>query len=318
MNISAQTRWRLLIISLPSRSATPRMRIWRALKALGAAVLRDGVYLLPDSEAAQRALAEQARAVVGSGGAAHVLTLADVEPAQQRHFLALFDRGREYTRLTEDMHRLRTGLRRRRLAQGTKTIRKLRRKYEAIRATDYFAGPAAEHAGQMLSEAEAALAALMSPGEPQPQAGQIARLDGKAYRRRIWATRARPWVDRLASAWLIKRFIDPKARLLWLKNPKDCPRNALGFDFDGATFTHVGNRVSFEVLLASFGLEDDKALARLGQLVHYLDVGGVPVAEARGLEMVLTGARAQCRNDDALLAEAGKTFDHLYQAYSEE
>ena len=109
MNISAQTRWRLLIISLPSRSATPRMRIWRALKALGAAVLRDGVYLLPDSEAAQQALTAQARAVVGSGGAAHVLTLADVEPAQQRHFLALFDRGREYTRLTEDMHRLRTG-----------------------------------------------------------------------------------------------------------------------------------------------------------------------------------------------------------------
>ena len=76
--------------------------------------------------------------------------------------------------------------------------------------------------------------------------------------------------------------------------------------------------MTFEVLLASFGLEDDKALARLGQLVHYLDVGGVPVAEARGLEMVLAGARAQCRNDDALLAEAGKTFDYLYQAYSEE
>ena len=196
------------------------MRIWRALKALGAAVLRDGVYLLPDSEAAQRALAVQARAVVGSGGVAHVLMLADIEPAQQRHFLALFDRSHDYTQVAEDIRKFRAGLRRRRRLQAIKAMKQLRREYEAIRATDYFAGPAAEQAGQMLSEAEAALAALMSPGEPLPQAGQIARLDGKAYRRRIWATRARPWVDRLASAWLIKRFIDPKARLLWLKIPK--------------------------------------------------------------------------------------------------
>ncbi|MEK7261151.1 MAG: chromate resistance protein ChrB domain-containing protein, partial [Pseudomonadota bacterium] len=182
---------------------------------------------------------------------------------------------------------------------------------------DYFAGPAAEQAGQALSEAEAALAALLSPGEPQPQTGRIARLDSKAYRNRAWATRARPWVDRMGSAWLIKRFIDSKARFLWLKDPKDCPRNALGFDFDGATFTHVGARVTFEVLLASFGLDGDKALVRLGELVHFLDVGGVPVAEARGLEMILTGAREQYRDDDKLLAEAGKNFDYLYQAYSE-
>ena len=117
----------------------------------------------------------------------------------------------------------------------------------------------------------------------------------------------------MASAWLIKRFIDPKARFRWLKNPKDCPRAALGFDFDGATFTHVGARVTFEVLVASFGLEDDKALVRLGELVHFLDVGGVPVAEARGLEMILAGAREQHHDDNKLLAEAGKNFDYLYQ-----
>lgn len=318
MHMPADPRWRLLIISLPSRSATPRMRVWRALKALGAAVLRDGVYLLPDSEAATQALAAQASEVIGSGGTAQVLVLDQPDLEQERHFRSLFDRNPDYSRLIENLRAFRAGLRRRGRSQATRAIKQLRREYDAVRATDYFAGPAAEQAGQALSEAEAALAALLSPGEPQPQTGRIARLDSKAYRNRTWATRARPWVDRMGSAWLIKRFIDPKARLLWLKNPKDCPRNALGFDFDGATFTHVGARVTFEVLLASFGLEDDKALARLGQLVHYLDVGGVPVAEARGLEMVLTGARAQCRDDDALLAEAGKTFDHLYQAYSEE
>ncbi|MEK7696799.1 MAG: chromate resistance protein ChrB domain-containing protein, partial [Pseudomonadota bacterium] len=297
----ARTRWRMLIISLPSRSATPRMRVWRALKALGAAVLRDGVYLLPDSEAATQALAAQASEVIGSGGTAQVLVLDQPDLEQERHFRSLFDRNPDYSRLIENLRAFRAGLRRRGRSQATRTIKQLRREYDAVRATDYFAGPAAEQAGQALSEAEAALAALLSPGEPQPQTGRIARLDSKAYRNRAWATRARPWVDRMGSAWLIKRFIDSKARFLWLKDPKDCPRNALGFDFDGATFTHVGARVTFEVLLASFGLDGDKALVRLGELVHFLDVGGVPVAEARGLEMILTGAREQYRDDDKLL-----------------
>ncbi|MEK7796144.1 MAG: chromate resistance protein ChrB domain-containing protein, partial [Pseudomonadota bacterium] len=294
----------MLIISLPSRSATPRMRVWRALKALGAAVLRDGVYLLPDSEAATQALAAQASEVIGSGGTAQVLVLDQPDLEQERHFRSLFDRNPDYSRLIENLRAFRAGLRRRGRSQATRTIKQLRREYDAVRATDYFAGPAAEQAGQALSEAEAALAALLSPGEPQPQTGRIARLDSKAYRNRAWATRARPWVDRMGSAWLIKRFIDSKARFLWLKDPKDCPRNALGFDFDGATFTHVGARVTFEVLLASFGLDGDKALVRLGELVHFLDVGGVPVAEARGLEMILTGAREQYRDDDKLLVEA--------------
>src|SRR3546814_6533704 len=81
-------------------------------------------------------------------------------------------------------------------------------------------------------------------------------------------------VDRLACAWLIHRFIDSQARFLWLESPALCPADALGFDFDGATFTHIEARVSFEVLLASFGL-DQPGLRRIGALVHYLDVGGV-------------------------------------------
>ncbi|MDO8704054.1 MAG: chromate resistance protein, partial [Sulfuricaulis sp.] len=93
---------------------------------------------------------------------------------------------------------------------------------------------------------------------------------------------------------------------------------ALGFDFDNAAFTHVGVRVTFEVLLASFGLDEDPALARLGGLVHYLDVGGVPVAEAAGLEMILNGARQQFVDDDKFLKEASRTFDFLYTSYVKE
>jgi hypothetical protein len=121
------------------------------------------------------------------------------------------------------------------------------------------------------------------------------------YRGRTWATREHLWVDRVASAWLIRRFVDPEARFLWLKRIKNCPKKAVGFDFDGAEFTHVGNKVTFEVLLTSFGLEHDAGLARVGALVHHLDVGGIPVAEGAGLATIMAGARSSQPDDDALM-----------------
>ncbi|MBW8816611.1 MAG: chromate resistance protein, partial [Caulobacterales bacterium] len=119
-------------------------------------------------------------------------------------------------------------------------------------------------------------------------------------------------IDRVASAWLIRRFIDPAAKFLWLAKPTDCPKKALGFDFDGATFTHVGDRVSFETLMASFGCDDDPALLRLAAMVHVLDVGGEPVPEAAGFEAVMAGARARLDDDDALLVEMAGVLDSLY------
>jgi hypothetical protein len=312
---NAPIGWRLLVISLPSNRATPRMRVWRALKSLGAAVLRDGVYLLPDSPFAQAALQQQAVEVERSGGTAQVLRVDAPDAEQDRQFRTLFDRAGDYARILQNARKLKSGLSPRRFTVATRTLKQLRREFESIHATDYFPGPAAAQAGELLAEVEMALTA---PGEPSMQTGRIPRLNRKDYRGRTWATRARPWVDRLASGWLIKRFIDPKARIVWLKDPKTCPRRALGFDFDGAAFTHVGARVTFEVLLASFALDDDKGLERLGQLVHYLDVGGVPVPEAAGLEMILNGARRQHTDDDLLLGEAAKTFDYLYNAFSQQ
>jgi len=311
---AAPAGWQLLVISLPSNRATPRMRVWRALKGLGAAVLRDGVYLLPDSPSTHAALKLQAIEVERSGGTAQVLRVDAPEAEQDRQFRALFDRAGDYARILRNMRKLKSGLSPRRRVVAARTLKQLRRDFESIHATDYFPGPAAAQTEEFLADMEMALTA---PGEPSTQTGRIPRLSRKDYRGRTWATRARPWVDRLASAWLIKRFIDPKARIVWLKDPKTCPRRALGFDFDDAAFTHVGARVTFEVLLASFALEDDKGLERLGQLVHYLDVGGVPVPEAAGLETILNGARQQHADDDRLLSEAAKTFDYLYNAFSQ-
>jgi hypothetical protein len=155
-----------------------------------------------------------------------------------------------------------------------------------------------------------------SRGEPRPSGKRPRRLNWTRYQRRVWATRMDLWVDRLASAWLIKRFIDRDARFAWIERPRDRPKGAVGFDFDGAEFTHAGDRVTFEVLLASFGLENDPALAAIGAAVHFLDVGGIPVADARGLETVLRGVKEKARSDDALLAEAMRILDLFYSAYA--
>ncbi|HVJ24890.1 MAG TPA: chromate resistance protein ChrB domain-containing protein, partial [Burkholderiales bacterium] len=116
-------------------------------------------------------------------------------------------------------------------------------------------------------------------------------------------------------AWLIKRFIDREAKFIGLARPSDCPKKAVGFDYDGAEFTHVKNRVTFEVLAATFGLDQDPALAKIGAAVHFLDVGGIPVPDATGLETMLKGAKEKARGDDALLAEAMRTLDLLYSGH---
>jgi hypothetical protein len=120
----------------------------------------------------------------------------------------------------------------------------------------------------------------------------------------------------VASAWLIRRFIDPDAQFLWLKSPDECPQGVLGFDFDGAAFTHVGERVTFEVLLASFGLDKDLALLRLGEIVHALDVGGRAAPEAVGFEAVMAGTRQRVDNDDELLAQMSPVLDALYTHFA--
>src|SRR6185437_6132418 len=147
--------------------------------------------------------------------------------------------------------------------------------------------------------------------------GEIAPRDRATYRARTWATRERMWIDRVSSAWLIRRFVDPKAKFIWLKQIRDCPKRAVGFDFQGAEFTHWGARVTFEVIVAAFGLDQDIGLSRLGALVHYLDVGGVPVPEAAGFASIMSGAREIQPNDDALLAAMAPVLDSLYTAYSQ-
>jgi hypothetical protein len=314
--ISEKSPWLLLIASNPTSGATPRMRLWRAIKALGCGSLRDGAYLLPDQNGHASALADLAEQTNAEGGQAWVVNISSRSLDDEAAFTALFDRATEYAELGERLSQARKTLATQAPGEVPKVVKRLRKELEALQRIDFFPNDASLAAQSAWADFLEAANAVLSPGEPHPENRRISQLDKKKYQGRTWATRRNLWVDRVASAWLIQRFIDREAAFLWLDTPAHCPKDALGFDFDEAVFTHIGDKVTFEVLLASFGLEEDPGLDKLGALVHSLDVGGPPTPEALGFEAILSGAKARLLNDDALLAEIGTVLDSLHIHYS--
>ncbi|EEG09675.1 chromate resistance protein ChrB domain-containing protein [Pseudogulbenkiania ferrooxidans] len=306
-----QINWLALVTSVSGQNGTLRVRLWRQMKAIGAAALRDGVYLLPARPELRQALANLRDELLAADGMAHVLQVVEDSPATQAEWQALFDRSEAYQQWSEELAALLAQLPESE-SEARRSLRQLRKELETIATIDFFAGESLESARRQCNDAERQLTRHYSPDEPLAVGGDIPRLNPAGYQKRLWATRARPWVDRVASAWLIRRFIDPAARFIWLTDVYACPVEALGFDFDGATFSHIGERVTFEVLLASFGFEHDPALARLGELVHALDVGGSVVPEGVGFEAVLGGARSRIADDDLLLADISNVLDSLY------
>ena len=306
----------MLVISLPSTHKTPRMRVWRALKSRGAEPLRDGVYVLPDSDAAREALDEQARDVIASGGSAQVVSFASASEGQQHALVTMFDRSDAYAGMLDSLHRLKRRIAKLDEGEARRELLIVRREFDALASIDFFPGPSRHQVEASLTDVTAALDRRFSPDEPHAASGRIAVRDPRDYRGRTWGTREHLWIDRVASAWLIRRFIDAQAKFQWFRKPKDCPKRTIGFDFDGAQFTHVGGRVTFEVLMAAFELSDNHALARVGMIVHYLDVGGVETPEAAGLAAIAAGLRAEHTTDDAYLAAMTPVFDALVSSFS--
>jgi hypothetical protein len=279
--------------------------------------LRDGAYLLPNGERAREVLEEQGAEIKAAGGLVQVLSF-DAESAEQNaELVALFDRTDEYAEAIKCLDALKGELAKLAEPEARQRLAALIREVAAIAARDFFPGEPRKQMEGALADGEAALNARFAPDEPHPAHRKIRPRDRKDYRARTWATRDRLWIDRVASAWLIRRFIDPKAKFLWLKRVKDCPKSAIGFDFDGAEFTHVDSKVTFEVLLASFHLEQDTGLSRLGALVHHLDVGGIPIAEGPGFATIMAGARALQTDDHELLKAMTPVLDSLYAGYSD-
>jgi hypothetical protein len=280
--------------------------------------LRDGAYLLPAIAKHEQALQELADECSGEGGNAWLMAVQARSADEAAAYCQLFDRSDDHAELRKSWQEANRGLTTLAAAELVRLQRKLQREFDAARAIDFFPGQASVETGAAWTDFNQRIQSLLSPDEPHPTAGRIPLLDATQYQGRTWATRRRPWIDRVGSAWLIRRFIDREARFRWLVKPSDCPKGALGFDYDGATFTHVGDRVTFETLIASFGLEDKPALMRIAAIVHSLDIGGEAVAEAKGLEAVLSGALERVADDDALLAEISTVLDSLHAHFERE
>lgn len=307
-------RWLILTATLPTRPSALRVRVWRALKATGAGTLREGVYVLPEGAPTAQSLWDIEQTIAEAGADAHMLVVTARDDAQQQAFCALFDRTDLYVELLQSIKEARAALKKTTEPGLQKMLRVLDQQLRTIQSSDFFPGKASEKASAALAAFRREVALQLSPGEPLASATAIERLACGDYQGRTWATRKRPWVDRLASAWLIRRFVDKAPTFVWLAEPAKCPAKALGYDFDGARFSHVGDRVTFEVLACTFSLDDDPGIRAVGQLVHAIDIGGIPVDEAPGLELLVRGLHAQHRTDDALLAAAMPLFDTLYVA----
>jgi hypothetical protein len=308
------SRWLVFVASLPTDDPAVRMRVLRTLESLGCAVLREGAYLLPDNRATRQGLTRLSEYVGRLSGSAHVLSVTAIDAVQAGAFRALFDRSAKYEELVKTVEGLHSGFGISDPSAIARVLNKQRREFDAISALDFFPSASRERAARALAETEAQVRRLMFPDAPrQDRPAQSAA----NYLKRTWATRKPLWADRLASAWLIRRFIDPEAKIVWLDKSQDCPAAAVSFAYEGASFANSRNRVTFEELLAGFGLDRNPTLVKIGLLVHYLDAGGTPVAEAAGVETLLQGARRRSGTEDELFRESEKTFDLLYEAYVE-
>lgn len=312
---AVSTHWLAYVTTLPTDDPAARMRILRTLESLGCAVLREGVFLLPDTPAARQGLSSLTDHVARINGSALLLSVTSLDEAQAQQFLGFFDRTHKYDDLIKTVESLRSAFGISDPVSIMRLLQKHKREYKIISALDFFPSESRERATRALTEAEQAVHALMYP-QAQRMGGTV-DTTGKQYFQRAWATRKPLWADQLASAWLIRRFIDPEATLLWLDKNQECPARVIGYAFDGATFCNSKDKVTFEEILASFKLDQNAALARIGALIHALDGGDTQVAEAAGVQTLLQGAIRRSSSEEQLLAETEMTFDLLYEAYFE-
>lgn len=300
MNIS------LLISSLPSQSTATRMRVWRSIKNCGAATLRDGIYLLPSTVAHQfEEIAQDHQSDDGKAYIFHSICPENIDLHK------LFDRSEEYSEFLNQLKKIENELDVNRKNEHLKHIRKLRKNLNHLIQIDYFPQPIQEQSAKALNKLEYNITRLGEINEPQFSSQILQTLKIEHFQNKVWATRKRPWIDRLASAWFIQKFIDSSAQFKWLDSPSNCPKDVIGFDFDGASFTHMDSLVTFEVFIHSFSL-NNSALNKIAEIVHYLDVGGNEPAEAVGFEKIMHGLKTTITDDDQLLNLSNHIFDGLY------
>jgi len=315
-----EARWLLLIHQIPPRPAYLRVKIGRRLHSLGAVAVKNSVYVLPRSDESLELFQWVRREIVAGGGEASVCEAGFVEGLQDRTIEGLFNAAREadYAELADEAKRLQAATRRGRRASRRRTdpmatsLPRLRRRLEEITAIDFFGAPGR-------GTAEGILASLASQLRPEKAAAPRSEpVPTSTVRGRRWVTRAGVHVDRIASAWLIRRFIDPEATFGFVTGADAGPQEGeLRFDMFEAEFTHEGEECTFEVLLRRFGIED-LALRRIAEIVHDLDLKDSRFArpEAAGLDRLIAGIALRHAEDESRLRDGAEVFEALYESFA--
>jgi hypothetical protein len=315
--MTGEPRWLLLLHQIPRKPDYLRVKVWRRLQRLGAVSIKNAVYALPRSEERNEDLQWVIREIVAGGGEATLIEANLVQGLRDDEVEALFNRARDagYEELSKQVRaagklfpkrgKLKNEARRKIEAE----IERLQIRLEEIAAIDFFHASGRETSSSLLEELRQKLS-----DEPVVEPDQ----KPEKYEGRTWVTRKGIHVDRMASAWLIRRFIDPSAKFKWVPPKGYVPREGeLRFDMYEAEFTHVGNLCTFEVLLQRNGLSD-RALHTIAEIVHDIDVKDEKYQrpETAGVASLVAGIALTSGDDDERLARASAALDQLYEVFA--
>lgn len=298
------TEWLLLTFTLPTKRASQRVEIWRKLQRYGTVPLGNSGYLLPSSASNEERFQWLAATIRKYGGDASVVRVESIDNLSTPQLQGRFSeaRAREYQELIQEIHALSGGSAER---KSTPRLERLRNRFQEIVEVDFFDSPMQERVRELLERASSLRAAT----------GATAKIKPKEYKSRIWVTRPRPGVDRCASAWLIRRFIDPKARFAFAPEDKVPPR-AVPFDmFHERGFGHRGTDCTFETLEKEFRIRDPRVTV-IGQMIHDADLldDRFGRKEGYGVDEILKGWARQGLADERLLERGMELIEGLYHS----
>jgi hypothetical protein len=308
-----------MVHQLPSEPSNLRVRVWRDMRQLGAISIKQAVYVLPESAPARSALQRQSLAIRDAGGSATVFSAESIDAWSDEALVEAFRRARQraYRALERDLDRtlrLVRGSRSRaaiRLPAPERVLQRFRDRVAAAERLDFFAASGRDRVVARLEQLAAAVSGPSRPLEARPGPGQKTH----QYRARVWVTRPRPGVDRIASAWLIRRFIDPEAVFAFATDRHAVPKGAVPFDMSEVEFGHHAGGCTFETLCDRFGISD-RAVGRIAGIVHDLDLKddrfGVPETETIGA--MVQGLQLGHTADAVLLEHGIALFEALYRS----
>jgi hypothetical protein len=306
----------LLLVGVPPTPSSLRVRVWRRLRSLGAVALKRSAYLLPDTPERYEDFQWLAQEVQREGGDATLVRVQQIENVGTDDVLRMFHepRDHDYRQLAARYRKVLQGLDRKSAAKSTRVrdeLARLTKDHQRIRDIDFFDAPA----GAEVRRLEEAIA--MRTRKPEPvRREEPPTLDLTRLRGRRWVTRPRPHIDRIASAWLIKRFIDADAEFVFAP-PSEFPKDAIPYDAPGVELSHHGEDCTFETLVKRARLRD-RRLVRLAEVVHEADLrdGKYPHEEARGIDVAIRALLAASPDDHRVLEQGMAMFEGLYTTTS--